>query len=337
MRARAWSAMGVCAYPRKGEEPTDTVTQPYSTDLRKRPRASYQPREGLLPFSRPWSGALTLVISGLRFDLIGLPPGLDRLLALRFGPFAIAPDPGQAPVLTVRMRPAEVKGFLDFERQNGSKIYRLETRAHLDRLHAWSYAFAGWFEIEGSYGEITLCDSDVEPPARSIENFLRVAFAWKAAGSGGFLLHASGLVRNGKAHLFFGPSGSGKTTVTRLSPHDLRLNDDCIHVRQVGSVFCASGVPFKGADDGGAEHSGTFPIAGMYRLVQSRRVALEPMPAAFAVAEIGGSIPFVTECAAGATRNFETIERLVRSVPVGRLHFRLSPDFWTAIEGSERA
>ncbi len=248
------------------------MTSPYSTDLRKRARASALPREGGLSSSRSWTGQLTLSISGIRFDLRGLPNGLDRLLALRFGPFAAPADPSRPADLTIQVRPADVRGYLDYDSQDGSKLYRLETRAHEDRLHAWSYAFAGWFDIEGPQGEISLCDSPIEPPARSIENFLRVAFAWKAMKHGGFLLHASGLVRGGRAYIFFGPSGSGKTTVTRLSPHDLRLNDDCIHITRRGSLFCASGVPFKGSEDGGAEHAGVFPIAGFFRLVQSRLV-----------------------------------------------------------------
>src|SRR5207247_1225576 len=61
---------------------------------------------------------------------------------------------------------------------------------------------------------------------RGLENFLRILTASHILESGGFLLHASGVVRAGRAYVFFGPSGSGKTTVTHLSPGDQVLSDD---------------------------------------------------------------------------------------------------------------
>src|SRR5437867_6462044 len=315
------------------------MASPLYTDLRKRPRSLGRERDSIFLRTSPWDASLTLSITGIRLALNGLPPTLARVLESRFSlfiaPRAVTGD-GNSVDLALRVRPSVVKGYLDYNGQGASKIYRLETRASGERLHAWSYAFAGWFEIDGREGEISLCDSDVEPPVRSIENFLRVAFAWKAARRSGFLLHASGLVRGGKAYLFFGPSGSGKTTVTRLSSADLLLNDDCIHVSRHGSLFRASGVPFKGNDDGGAERAGAFPIAGMFRLVQSRRVYCERLGAAQAVAEIASSVPFVSERPEGLDGILPAIEELARAVPVSRLHFRLAPDFWTAVEESLR-
>jgi hypothetical protein len=136
--------------------------------------------------------------------------------------------------------------------------------------------------------------------------------------------------------VFFGPSGSGKTTVTRLSTTELLLNDDCIHIMRRGESFVAAGVPFKGRDDCGAQHADAFPLAGLDRLVQSKRVFKEPMSPASAVAEIAASVPFVSERPEGVEDVLTTIETLTRSVPVSRLHFRLAPDFWNAIEEAPR-
>ncbi|MGH9390735.1 MAG: hypothetical protein ACRD1Z_14050, partial [Vicinamibacteria bacterium] len=214
----------------------------------------------------------------------------------------------------------------------GTIEYQLETRVGEGRLHAWSYSFAGRFEIEGMTGEIDLCDSDFEPPARSVENFLRVALAWPAMAKGGLLLHASGVARGNRAYLFFGPSGSGKTTITRLSTGDTPLNDDCILIMRDGRGFTAHGVPFKGAEDLGARNASAYPIAGMFRLVQSPDVSCERLAPARAAGEIAGSIPFVTERPEGFERIFSTLEDLVRVVPVFRLRFRQSPDFWPVVE-----
>lgn len=308
------------------------MTSPYSTGLRAGPR---QTGRGPIPSplaSRAWDRTVTLEIAGTRVALVGLPAAVAQAVHARCRLFVTQPGPDDATDLVVRVCPAVIKGYLDYERQGGSTLYRLETRAHAGRLHVWSYAFAGWFEIDGSAGEINLCDSAIEPPERSIENFLRVAIAWKAAQSGRFLFHASGLVRGGKAYLFFGPSGSGKTTVTRLSPYDVLLNDDCVLVGLEDGRFVARGVPFKGIEAGGAQDVRAYPIAAIYRLVQARQVRIEPLSAARAVAEIAASVPFVSERPEGLEGVCATIEPLVRQVPVSRLHFRLAPDFWDAIE-----
>ena len=308
------------------------VTSPISTRP-QRGAGQTQPAFPVGPLSpRAWDSNLGIDIAGIRFALTGLPAPLARGLQNRFrlfvGPGALSSSPN----LTIRVRPAVVKAYLDFEKQEGPPIYRLETRAHEGRLHVWSYAFAGWFDISGTGGEINLCESPVEPPERSIENFLRVALAWKASRAGGLLLHASGVVRKGLAYIFFGPSGSGKTTITRLSPRDILLNDDCILVSRENGAFVARGVPFKGSEAGGAQHTGAFPIAGLFRLVKARQVFCEKMSAVRAVAEITASVPFVTESPEGLENCVSTIENLARSVRVGRLHFRLAPDFWDTLE-----
>ena len=206
------------------------MTTPYSTGLRHGARHDRRGLQASPLASRAWDTTVSVEIAGIRIALRDLPATVARSVESRFRLFVSPAGSTSAIDLEVTACPAVIKGYLDFERQGGSPLYRLETRAHSGRLHVWSYAFAGWFEIGGTRGEINLCDSPIEPPERSIENFLRVAMAWKAAQRGGFLLHASGVVRKGIAHLFFGPSGSGKTTIVRLSSREIILNDDCILV-----------------------------------------------------------------------------------------------------------
>ena len=52
----------------------------------------------------------------------------------------------------------------------------------------------------------------------SIDSVLRIVHTLMLAPEGGFLLHASSAVRNGKAFLFSGVSEAGKTTIARLAP-----------------------------------------------------------------------------------------------------------------------
>src|SRR5437867_915375 len=280
------------------------------------------------------SRKLLLCISGIRFVLHGLDNPLERELRERFVLFLQPPgSAGDGADLEIRLLRSPLRQYLPYPVQGGPKEYQLETRVREGRLHAWSYSFAGRFEIEGNQGEMELCDSDFEPAHRSVENFLRVALAWKAMNRGGLLLHASGVVRRARAYLFFGPSGSGKTTVARLSSGSLLLNDDCMLLVRRGGEFLASGVPFKGAEDAGARDAGSFPIAGLFRLVQAPAASCLRLPLPRAVSEIASSVPFVTERSEGFRKIFGTLEELVRRTPVFRLEFRLSPDFWRAIEG----
>src|SRR5262245_63672837 len=54
-------------------------------------------------------------------------------------------------------------------------IYRLEPRMIGEKLHVWSYAFAGWLEIDGREGEISLCDTDVVRHERQTQNSVTIA------------------------------------------------------------------------------------------------------------------------------------------------------------------
>jgi len=286
------------------------------------------------------SESLFLDIAGIRFALHGLSFPLASALRDRFLVF-LAESPSATPDLSVTVLPSEIEQYLPSPSEGGPLTYQLLTEFREGRLHLRSYCFEGALDLPGRNAEIRLCAGrrgaagsaePMEPPPRSVENFLRVALSWKAVDRGGLLLHASGVVRAGRAYLFFGPSGAGKTTIARLSPEELLLNDDCILILPEADGFTASGVPFKGAEDAGARDAGSFPIAGLFRLVQAPVPACSRLAPARGASEILSSIPFVTERPEGFERVFTTVEQLVRRAPVYRLEFRRDPDFWPVIE-----
>ena len=59
----------------------------------------------------------------------------------------------------------------------------------------------------------------------SLDSVLRIVHTLLLAKQGGFLVHASSGVRNGRAFLFAGVSGAGKTTMARLAPVCARTRD----------------------------------------------------------------------------------------------------------------
>ena len=259
----------------------------------------------------------------------------DRnLLKARYGSFvAEVPREGAGRIRVVQ---SGVPGFLRSRHlETGApEVYRLEQVWRGELLTAYAYEFAGCFDFESNTGQLAIAPAQGDPLHRAVENFLRVVSAHWFLRRGGLLIHASGVVREGRAHLFFGPSGSGKTTVTLLSAGDLILGDDLILVREAHSRFEACAVPFRGLYREPPQADQAFPLAGLYRLVKDRDDFLVDLSPSLGAAELMGSLPFVMEADRGGAA-LETASRIVRGLPVRRLHFRKSADFWKLLQPGE--
>ena len=273
---------------------------------------------------------LDLGIGPLRMRLDGLSPRQAEQMRWRFRPF-VAQTSG-VPDVSIGLRHAGVPGFLRTPTGGRAEIYRLESRARTDGRMLWSYEFAATVEAAGRRALLALVRAEGPLFDRGLENFLRILTASHILESGGFLLHASGVVRAGRAYVFFGPSGSGKTTVTHLSPGDQVLSDDLTLVVRTRGRYEAAGIPFGMAHHRVPDTSGSFPIASLNRLVQSREVRREPLAGARAVAEVASSLPFVMQQAGEADRAVEVVARALPEIPVYRLHFRRDASFWDVVE-----
>jgi hypothetical protein len=273
--------------------------------------------------------ALDLRVGPVRLRLKGLSGPQAEGVGERFHPFV-----GHAegnPDLVIGLRRATVGAFLRL-RPGRAETYRLDGRIAGSRELLWSYEFAGWMDARNRTAILAL----VEPAGplfdRGLENFLRVMTASFVLDHGGFLLHGACVVRRGAAYVFFGPSGSGKTTVARLSPEDTILSDDLTLVMPAADRYVAAGIPFGLAHHAVPASRGSFPIASLNRLIQSRDVGREPLSGARAVAEVAGSLPFVTREAARAGKAIATVGRAVEALPVFRLRFRKDDSFWKVVE-----
>jgi len=61
-----------------------------------------------------------------------------------------------------------------------------------------------------------------------------------------FLVHSSGVVKNGKGYVFVGPSGSGKSTIAELSAEYDILNDEITLIKKTKNKYTAHATPFNG-------------------------------------------------------------------------------------------
>src|SRR5438093_1315302 len=150
--------------------------------------------------------SLGLGIGPLCLRLDGLSWRQAANLEHRFRPFV--GHPAGIPDVRVSLRPARVKGFLSSPEVGRLETYRLESRARDDGTALWSYEFAGIVEPARRRALLALVEPEGPLFERGLENFLRVLTASFSLESGGFLLHASAVVRHGRSYVFFGPSGS---------------------------------------------------------------------------------------------------------------------------------
>ena len=108
---------------------------------------------------------------------------------------------------------------------------------------------------------------------------------------GGFYLHSSAVVKDGKAYLFSGHSGAGKSTHTRLWLEtfggDTRIiNDDKPALRCIDGTWIAYGTPFCGKD--GINRNECAPLAGICFLKKAPHNRIRRMSPAEAMQRILG-------------------------------------------------
>ena len=165
----------------------------------------------------------------------------------------------------------------------------------------------------------------------SLDCVLRIVHTLLLAQEGGFLLHASSAIRNGRAFLFSGVSGAGKTTMARLAPPDAALLTDEISyvVRQEGRYF-AVGTPFYGELARPGENL-RAPIEALYLLAKGPENLIEPIEGTDAVRGLLGNLLFFARDPEFVKMVFDTAFDFVKHVPVRRLTFAPTTSVWELI------
>src|ERR1700722_10593140 len=117
----------------------------------------------------------------------------------------------------------------------------------------------------------------------SLDSVLRIVHTLLLARKGGFLMHASSAIRNGRAFLFAGVSGAGKTTMARLAPPDAALlTDEISYVTLQDDRYTAVGTPFFGELARPGKNL-RAPIDCVYLLAKGPENKIEPIEGADAV------------------------------------------------------
>lgn len=165
----------------------------------------------------------------------------------------------------------------------------------------------------------------------SINSVLRIVHTLLLAEQGGFLVHASSAVRNGRAFLFAGVSGAGKTTMARLAPPDVTLlTDEISYVSRQDDGYCAYGTPFAG-DLGRLGENMRAPLAALYLLAKGTENKIEPLGAAEASRALLENILCFAQDSELVRSVFEGACDFVCRVPIHRLTFAPDARVWEMI------
>ncbi len=165
----------------------------------------------------------------------------------------------------------------------------------------------------------------------SLDSVLRIVHSLLLARKGGFLVHSSSAIRNGRAFLFPGVSGAGKTTMARLAPPDAALlTDEISYVIPQDGRYFAVGTPFFGELARVGENL-RAPIECVYLLAKGPENKIEPVVGAEAVRALLGNILFFARDPEFVKLVFDAAFDFAGRVPVRRLTFVPDARVWELI------
>lgn len=256
----------------------------------------------------------TIEIGGIAIRLRPDKPGFDEVLSTRYAGF-LGEHALPSTEFEVLLQGSAVSAESELKVSKRGSLWRIERG---DLAAEWNVASRrGWIRQQ--------------PNPYSIDAALRVVHTLLLAEEGGFLLHASSVVRNGRAFLFTGVSGAGKTTISQLAPEDATLlTDEISYIRRSGDGYHAYGTPFAGSLQKPGENI-SAPIAGTFLLDKGRENCVQSIETATAARFLLRNILFFAQDADLVNRVFEAALEFVSRVPVRRLVFAPDKRVWELI------
>jgi hypothetical protein len=179
-------------------------------------------------------------------------------------------------------------------------------------------------------------ESDFAPTVRypeyGCDSMMRIILSFRFLDRDGLLLHASGLIREGKGYLFVGQSGAGKSTVARCSA-DLAtvLSDDLVltYLTKTGGRIC--GTPFVG-EYAAAGVNLSAPLVGIYFLHQASHNRVVRVTPRDALRPLLRSVMYFGQEKASNQAVLDLALSFCEQIPCYNLHFLPDATFWRCID-----
>jgi hypothetical protein len=149
-----------------------------------------------------------------------------------------------------------------------------------------------------------------------------------------FLVHASGVSKNGSGYLFAGRSGSGKSTIATLSSQETVLNDEIVIVEEQNHEFWIRSTPFNGTFKN-KKNAGAL-LRSVFLLEHAKENYLKALSKAVFLGkfmrEVVPSISLLSmEKEKAFSEMMDFCSQLVEKVPVCQLGFLPDRSFWDCI------
>lgn len=168
----------------------------------------------------------------------------------------------------------------------------------------------------------------------AIHNFLRWFLPPLLLGRGAFLMHATGVVRDGRGYVLFGQSGAGKSTsaslIARSDPKAVIVGDDAVIIRFTDGARqpLLESAPLGCGYTRSAPPSASAPLSALLSIHQARAHHVRPLSAAEGVASLLASAMWL-DPAASCDERFSLAHRFTTQFPgVQRLQFAKDAGFW---------
>ena len=142
---------------------------------------------------------------------------------------------------------------------------------------------------------------------------------------GAVVLHACGVVMDGRGYVFCGRSGIGKTTMARMwrDRGAVLLNDDRVILRVTGNEVRLHSSPWHGEER--EVTAGDVPLAGFFHLSQAIEHRLTPISGALAGARLVATAIAPFYAADGIALLLEQVDHFTRLTPSYDLAFARNP------------
>lgn len=274
---------------------------------------------------------VTIDVAGGPYRLSGLSAGRQRALLERFGP--LCTDSGRAPAVEVDVAkldrddraPADTRGW----------EYTLEMTCESDRVEFCGWGLAAHIDVPVRRGTLATSVGASSRFAGVVENFLRVAVAYRLLELGGALLHSAGIVDGDGARVFFGKSGAGKTTLAAGSAAagKLVLSDElsALWRRPDTGEVRVERLPFAGDFGGAPAPRASYAALGLYRISHAEHTELVELGPAEALGSLVAACPFVNGDPHRNEQLIDTLVELSSAVAVQGLDVSLRQSVWDAI------
>jgi hypothetical protein len=261
-----------------------------------------------------FSDGVTVEIGGVAIELRTSDPGFRKVIEERYEGFL---NPSAEPAcrfeiqLTAEQMPTD-EDVSVFRRGSTWCLQRGDFRAEWD--------------LERREGWIRQCANPY-----SIDSVLRITHSLLLAMEGGFQMHASSAIRNGRAFLFAGVSGAGKTTTIRHAPGDaVVLTDEISYVRRNKNGYRAYGTPFAG-ELARAGANASAPVQRVCLLKQSRENRLRPVKHGEAIRALMRHVLFFAQDDALVERILDAVVHFASSVEVMEMEFTPDHRAWEMV------